>query len=175
MSGGGRYDGLVGMFSKLDIPAVGVSLGLERIITVMEELGMLPETSTTAQVLVTIHQDSTRAYAIEIAKTLRESGIPTELFLDKKKMKQQLKYANARGFRWVAFAGPDEVEAGTVTLKDFKSGDQVTVALYEAAQIISGSNISASPRAVPQCHLVASDHPAQLPRGHHGPLPHDQA
>jgi histidyl-tRNA synthetase len=137
VSGGGRYDGLVGMFSKRDIPAVGVSLGLERIITVMEELGMLPETSTTAQVLVTIHQDSTRAYAIEIAKTLRESGIPTELFLDQKKMKQQLKYANARGFRWVAFAGPDEVEAGTVTLKDFKSGDQVTVALYEAAQIIS--------------------------------------
>jgi histidyl-tRNA synthetase len=136
VSGGGRYDGLVGMFSGRTIPAVGVSLGLERIITVMEELNMLPSSSTTAQVLVTIHNDETQDYALRIASTLRKAGVRTELYLDQRKMKAQLKYANARGFRWVAFAGPDEMAAETITLKDFESGEQRTIALQEAASAL---------------------------------------
>lgn len=136
VSGGGRYDGLIGMFSGQPIPAVGVSLGLERLITVMEELGMVGANTTTADVLVTIHAPEQRAYALKIAATLRLGGIRTELFLEDKKLKAQLKYANARGFRWVAFAGPDEEAAGAVTLKDFVGGVQRTVSLQDAASSI---------------------------------------
>lgn len=139
VAGGGRYDGLVGMFSGRDIPAVGVSLGMERLITVMEEQGMLPTTSTTAEVFVTVHGPETRDYAVGIAASLRRAGIRAELFLDDRKLKAQLKYANARGFGWVVFAGPDEMADSKVTLKNFVKGLQMTVALQEAASTIQMS------------------------------------
>lgn len=136
VSGGGRYDELVGMFSGKSIPCVGVSLGLDRILTVMEELGMLAETANTAEVLVTVHDDELRHYAVQVASKLREQGVRTELCLDDRKMKHQLKYASARGFRWIVFAGPDERAAGTLTLKDFATGQQHTVEAAEAARIL---------------------------------------
>jgi histidyl-tRNA synthetase len=136
VSGGGRYDELVGMFSGSSIPCVGVSLGLDRLITVMDELGMLDGATTTAEVLVTIHDDELRSYALQTAAALRREGVRTELYLDDRKLKHQLKYAHARGFRWVVFAGPDERDAGLFTLKDLISGEQHKVAAFEAARIL---------------------------------------
>ncbi len=138
VSGGGRYDGLVGMFGGQRIPAVGVSLGLERLITVMEELGMVTATGTTADVLVVVHDADHRVYAAEVAGALRAVGVRTELFLDDRKLKGQLKHANARGYRFVAFAGPSEKDAGMVTLKDLATGAQHTVSIEDASRIVSG-------------------------------------
>lgn len=133
ISGGGRYDGLIGMFSGNDVPAVGVSLGMERIIAVMEELGMLSDTDAGARALVTIFSDDTRPASTAMAHRLRQAGIPTELYLgetsSRKAFKKQMKYANAGGYPWVIVIGPDEAAAGQATLKNMRTGDQETLAV----------------------------------------------
>jgi histidyl-tRNA synthetase len=134
ISGGGRYDKLIGMFLGQDVPSVGVSLGLERIITVMEDLGMLPGARTIAEVLVTVFDDTTRSASLRAAATLREAGVRTDLFLGDGKLKNQLKYANARAYPWVAVIGPDEAAAGTLSLKDLKSGEQWSISMVEAVR-----------------------------------------
>ena len=136
IAGGGRYDGLVGMFSGKDVPAVGVSLGLERLITLLEEEAAEAGAQATAEVLVTVHDPAAPAYAVAVATALRQGGVRTELYLDARKLKAQLKHANARGYRWVAFTGPEEEDAGSVKLKDFRTGAQEVVPLKEAASWI---------------------------------------
>lgn len=133
ISGGGRYDGLVGMFSGKPVPAVGVSLGFERLLTVMEELGMLTADTTSAQVLVTVFSPDQRDYALRVTTTLRAAGVRAELYLDDRSVKAQLKHANARGYPFVAVAGPSEADSEQVTLKDLRTGTQATVALRDAA------------------------------------------
>ena len=139
ISGGGRYDNLIGMFSGRQVPAVGVSLGLERIVTVMEELGMLPETATAAQVLVTVFDEERLAASVHCARVLREAGIDAELFLDDKNLKKQFKYANARGFPWLIVIGPDEATSGHVNLKNLKSGDQRLISVDELSAFLATS------------------------------------
>jgi histidyl-tRNA synthetase len=136
VGGGGRYDGLVGMFSGRPIPCVGVSLGIERLIVVMEEQGMTGKVGATADALVTVFDEGTRTYALQVGAALRREGVRTEVFVDDRKLKAQLKYADARGFRFVVFAGPDEVRDRTVTVKDLELGSQVTVSIEQAAHAI---------------------------------------
>ena len=83
ISGGGRYDGLVGIFSKRQVPAVGLSLGLDRLVVVMEELGLFPDLRTAARVLVTVYSDELRSHSIRAAAFLRQAGIPTQLVLER--------------------------------------------------------------------------------------------
>src|SRR5690606_28661761 len=77
LGGGGRYDNLVGMFGKEQVPAAGFSLGLERILVVMGERGMFPETLTTtpADVLVTIWNETETAESLRLAHELRRQGL----------------------------------------------------------------------------------------------------
>ncbi len=139
IAGGGRYDGLVGALSGRDLPAVGVSLGVERILVVMEELGMLPERATAAEVLVTVLDPSVRADAARVTARLRDAGIAAELYVGDSRFKAQMKHADKRGYPWVALVGPDEVAAGTVTLKDARTWDNVTSPLAEAVRKIRDS------------------------------------
>ena len=87
--GGGRYDDLVGMFSGQTIPACGFSLGLERIILIMEERGMFPERLTTQpQVLVTMFDDSTVAASLALARRLRVAGLRVDLYPGQRPLRQ---------------------------------------------------------------------------------------
>lgn len=138
ISGGGRYDGLVGMFGKEDVPAVGVSLGLERIITVMEELGMLPTAGASAPLFVTVFDDTTLSASLAFARAMREAGVDTDLYLGEARLKAQFKYANARGYAWMAIIGPDESAEGVVSLKNLQSGEQKRIPLSEAAGVLTG-------------------------------------
>ncbi len=141
IAGGGRYDQLIGMFSNQDVPSVGVSLGLERIIAVMEELGMLPETQAGAQVLVTVFSDDTLTASIDATRQLREAGIASELYLgatsSRKSFSKQMKYANAGGYPYVLVIGPDEMDAGHAKLKNMASGEQQTLPLSQVIGLLS--------------------------------------
>ncbi|MCD6352995.1 MAG: histidine--tRNA ligase [Proteobacteria bacterium] len=134
ISGGGRYDGLIGMFSGKDIPATGTSLGLERIITIMEELKMLPVTSTLSEVLVAVFDRSLVGVSFQVAAKLRSAGINTEMYLKDDKLKKQFSYANNKGIPLVIIVGPDEQEQGIVGLKDMRKGAQLTVSLDDMTQ-----------------------------------------
>ncbi|HEX8070273.1 MAG TPA: histidine--tRNA ligase [Pyrinomonadaceae bacterium] len=129
LGGGGRYDNLVGMFSGRDIPACGFSLGLERIIVVMDERGMFPPEliNTPADVMVTIWDEDSVADALALARDLRAAGLRVDVYTDADKLGKQFKYASARGVPFVAVTGPDERARGEVALKDMRSGEQRTL------------------------------------------------
>lgn len=137
VSGGGRYDGLVGMFSGRAVPAVGVSLGLERLLVVMEERGMLPGTATRTRALVTTFSPETQADALALAGRLRAEGIATESWLGAPgQLGKQFKYAGGKSIPFAVVRGPDEIAAGTATVKDLRSGEQRAVPLDEVAGIV---------------------------------------
>ncbi len=132
ITGGGRYDRLIGLFSGQDQPATGSTIGLERIITVMDELQMFPgHLTTSTRVLVTIFGEGTRSSSIEIAKILRDNGINTDLYTGKSKLRGQFGLANDKGIPLVIIAGPDEIAKKMVNIKDMRSGKQDTVKLEE--------------------------------------------
>lgn len=144
LAGGGRYDKLIGIFGKEQVPAVGIALGLERILTVMEDLGMLPGASTRAEVMVGVFDAAHRAPAARAAHDLREAGLRVELYAGAPKLKHQFKHADAIGVSWVVLVGPGEARRGTVTLKDLRSGEQIECSLAVAVERIRGGGTTAA-------------------------------
>jgi histidyl-tRNA synthetase len=125
--GGGRYDGLIGLFTKQSMPATGISFGLERLVTVMEELGMHAQKGSLTQVLVTQFSAELLDDGVRLAALLRRAGLNTELYHAPDKLKKQLSYAAARNIPAVVVLGPDEARDGRATLKNMLTGDQVVL------------------------------------------------
>ena len=125
VAAGGRYDGLIGMFSGKNVPAVGVSLGLERILVVMEERGMLGASVTRTRALVTLFSPETVPASLALAARLRHAGLEIETWLGEPGgLGKQFKYASSRGIPYAIVLGPDELAAGTVAIKDLGAGAQ---------------------------------------------------
>jgi histidyl-tRNA synthetase len=140
LGGGGRYDGLVGMFSGEDVPACGFSLGLERILVVMGERGMFPDAVTrgSADVMVTLFEGEPPSHALAVAARLRRNGLRVDVYPEVDKVGKQLKFGSARGVRFAVIIGESERQAGTVTVKDLVSGGQQTIPVADAASYIMG-------------------------------------
>ncbi|HEX8266352.1 MAG TPA: histidine--tRNA ligase [Pyrinomonadaceae bacterium] len=134
LGGGGRYDGLIGMFGKEEIPACGFSLGLERILVVMDERGMFQELeekgllkAKPADVLVTIWNEETIADSLELANDLRAQGLCVVVYPEADKLGKQFKYASSIGVSAVAILGDDERANNAVTIKYLETGEQETI------------------------------------------------
>lgn len=127
LAGGGRYDKLIGELGGRDLPATGISLGLERIVEVIKEFDLLPiKENSTTKVLVTIFDESLVGDSQKLCMCLRSIGVNTEIYLDPKaKLDKQIKYADRKGIPFVAILGPEEVGAKKVALKDLRTGKQV--------------------------------------------------
>ncbi|MDT7808199.1 MAG: histidyl-tRNA synthetase [Acidobacteriota bacterium] len=140
LGGGGRYDNLVGMFSGKDIPACGFSLGLERIIVVMNERGMFPADleRAAADCLVTVWNEESIKDSLAFASELRknEPRLRVDVYPEADKLGKQLKYASARGVPFVVVIGDDERARGEVALKELKTGEQRTVKREEVGVLI---------------------------------------
>jgi histidyl-tRNA synthetase len=132
LGGGGRYDGLVGMFSGQPVPACGFSLGLERILVVMGERGMFPASlqTTPADVMLSQIESAATADVLRLAGTLRKNGLRVLVYPETDKLGKQIKYADGLGIPYVAILGGNEVAAGTVTIKNLAAQTQRT---YEQA------------------------------------------
>jgi histidyl-tRNA synthetase len=134
LGGAGRYDGLVGMFSGQQLPATGMSLGLERIIDVAEELGLLDFQASISDVLVTIFDDEHAEDALRLAADLRRAGVRCETYLEEgRDLGRQLRYAGRRQIPFATVVGPDEAAQNVVTLRNMITGEQVSVARSELA------------------------------------------
>ena len=120
ITGGGRYDELIGSFSKQGYPATGTSFGIERIIDVMEEFDMFPAAvgKTVTQVLVTVFDSELAPESLQLARLLRQAGIRTEVYCRPTRLSTQIKYADTKGIPYAVILGSDEVEAGTVAIRD---------------------------------------------------------
>ena len=138
LGGGGRYDGLIGMFGKEQIPACGFSLGLERILFVMDERNMFPAevAATSADVMVTIWNEETIAESLKFAAELRSQGLRVVLYPEADKLGKQLKYADTINVPFVCVLGESELAEKKVTLKNMTSGEQQTITRSEAASKI---------------------------------------
>ena len=139
LGGGGRYDGLIGMFGKEQIPACGFSLGLERILVVMDERGMFPPEiaeSTPADVLVTIWSEETAPKSLKLAQDLRADGLRVTLYPEADKLGKQIKYADSINVPFVCILGESELENGTVNIKNMKTGEQQTIAYGKTGQVV---------------------------------------
>ncbi|CAN5715568.1 histidine--tRNA ligase [soil metagenome] len=135
LGGGGRYDGLIGMFSGENIPACGFSLVLERILVGMTERNMFPAdvARAAAAVMVTRFEGEDAADALRLAADIRASGLSVDIYPDADKLGKQFKYAASRGVRFVTIAGADERARGEVTVKNMVTGEQFPVTRAEVA------------------------------------------
>ncbi len=123
--GGERYDKLVGRFQNTDIPATGFAVGFDRTLEAMEQFGLLPNTSTTTKVLVSIFSEELLNHSLSTAKFLREKGVNTDIYLNRPfKLDKQLKYADKNAIPFVLIIGPEETEKNIVKLKNMKTGEQ---------------------------------------------------
>jgi len=142
LGGGGRYDGLIGMFSGENIPACGFSLGLERILVVMGERGMFPPEvqASGPDVLVTIFEDALAAESLKLAGELRAERLRVEVYPDAlrsgKDLGKAFKYADARKARCVTVLGQDELARGEVKIKNLATGEQQAVTRASVASVI---------------------------------------
>lgn len=131
---GGRYDGLIGLFCKDAIPAVGISLGLDRLLAALVELGLAADGDARVPVYVTVFDPSTAQAALGLAGRLRAAGLRAEVDAVGGKLGKQLERASKRGARVAAIVGPEEVAAQTVVLKDLRRGVQERFALETVTQ-----------------------------------------
>ncbi len=124
---GGRYDNLAERFTTQELPGVGASLGLDRLLAAMQELKLLDEISTPAPILFTqMDQKFTPEY-LRLARELRLNGLNVEVYPDTKAIKKQFKYANRHGFKIVITAGADEFENQVWQVKEMQTGTQSAV------------------------------------------------
>ncbi|MBM2840674.1 MAG: histidyl-tRNA synthetase [Bacteroidetes bacterium] len=124
--GGGRYDGLVERFLGRKIPAVGASIGVDRLLAAMQKLGLVEEVASTAQVIVTVMEQSKLSEYQRLTRDLRQAGINTEMYLgEEKTLGKQLQYANRQQIPIAVIIGSDEFAKGEVTIKNLKLGAQL--------------------------------------------------
>ena len=138
---GGRYDKLVSALSsgKVDLPAVGTSVGVDRLFSALEKLNKLKHIKTASQVLITNFDNEDAAEYVSLASDLRKAGIPTEVYYDKAKIGKQIKFANSLGIGFVIFLGSEEKENNVVKIKNLKTGEQTEIEREKIADFLSSN------------------------------------
>jgi histidyl-tRNA synthetase len=135
---GGRYDNLAGLYTNQQLPGIGASLGLDRLLAGMEELGMIPKVSTPAEVFIPYFDAARLHDYLRLAAQLRAAGFGAEVFPEPKKLGQQLKYADRRGHRVALVAGENEFASGSIQIKNLASATSQTVPLTpNASELIA--------------------------------------
>ena len=136
--GGGRYENLVGEVGGDPLPGVGFAMGDVMIRVVLEKYGLYPELKVQpADVMVTCFDAAGLSDSYAIAMELRDAGLNVSCYPEAIKLDKQIKYANKIGIKALVIAGPDELAAGKVTVKDLVNRIQQTVDRAEAASILT--------------------------------------
>ncbi len=128
---GGRYDNLAELFTKRELPGIGASLGLDRLLAAMQRLDMLPAASTPAQVLIVNFDEQLLTEYLKMAGAIRRAGIGVEIYPETKRLAHQFKYADRRGFAAAVVAGSNEFQQQKLQVKWLAKGHQMEVALDE--------------------------------------------
>ncbi len=132
---GGRYDNLAELYTTQQLPGIGASLGLDRLLAAMEELGMLPKV-THDRPTCSLRTSTQRGCTTTCGwpSQLRAAGLGVEVYPEPKKLGQQLKYADRRGFRVAIIAGEQEFGSQSVQLKNLSTGESQTVGLADGVR-----------------------------------------
>lgn len=136
---GGRYDNLAEYYTKKSLPGVGMSIGLTRFFYVLNEYKYLnTKLNAPADVLI-IPMTDDMSTAVSISARLRDEGLRTQIYMEKKKFKAKISYANKLSIPYAMFLGEDEIKEDKVTVKNMYSGEQVTVSLDDAVETMIAS------------------------------------
>jgi len=130
---GGRYDDLASLYTKQRLPGIGGSLGLDRLIAAMEELGKVDERAATAEVFVPLFARDRISDYLRLSEELRRSGLSVELYPEGRRLGAQMKYADRRGHRLAVIVGDAEWEAGTAQIKKLDTAESEEVAYEDVA------------------------------------------
>lgn len=130
---GGRYDNLAELYTKQQLPGIGASLGLDRLLAAMEELGMLPKNQTPAQIFIPYFDAAHLGEYFQLASVLRAASLCVEVYPEPIKLGKQLQYADRKGFRVAVIAGQREFDAGACQVKNLSTGESTTVSLADNA------------------------------------------
>lgn len=139
---GGRFDGLISRFTGQSVPAVGVSIGVDRLFAALQKLDRLPVNQGAMHVLIVNWQDSHIKERLELAARLRARGINTELyFAGNAPLKEQMVYALKTGASFLLLLGEKEIGVGKITLRDLRTRQQEEILLEEClARLSSGQD-----------------------------------
>ena len=137
---GGRYDNLAENYTDKKLPGVGISIGLTRFFYQMKKENILKNVQKSiAEILVVPMSEEEIDYALEIGTKLREeANINTEVFLEDKKLKAKLKYADKLKIPYIAVLGEEERINNTITLKNMQTGEQEVCKIEEVLKKIKG-------------------------------------
>lgn len=128
MFGGGRYDGLVGLFGAEPIPTVGFAPGLTTTELFLRSHDLLPKLPATTEVAVVVIDDS-MPFALETARKLREEGVNVEVDISGRKLDKQIKSVLKKEIPYLLFVGADEVRENVYTLKDTATTNEEKLSL----------------------------------------------
>jgi histidyl-tRNA synthetase len=142
VSSGGRYDNLATLFTSRRLPGVGASIGLDRLLALMEDAGWLKGTSSTAPVLiVNFPGGDARIYA-RLASRLRAAGIGAEVFPDALQAGKQMGYGSSRGHRFAVIVGPDEITGEVFNLRDLSTRNEQKSIPWSELERVVGQSLS---------------------------------
>jgi histidyl-tRNA synthetase len=137
-AGGGRYDQLIEQLGGPSIPATGIAFGFDRMVEGAIQLGLIPINESITQALVTVFDEETQKYSLKIASQLRQAGIRTEVYPELDRLGKQLKTADQKKIPYVVIVGPDEAKQGMATVRDMRTGEQLTPMMEEVGELIRG-------------------------------------
>ncbi len=130
---GGRYNNLASIYSKTEMPGVGSSIGLDRLMAALEELGVSSPRKSLTDVLVINMDDNLKGHYFSLASKLREAGLNCEIFLENRKMKNQFNFAERKNIPFAVICGEEEYQAGKINLKDLNARENYDMISLEEA------------------------------------------
>ncbi len=131
---GGRYDNLAEFYTDRKLPGVGVSIGLTRLFYKLNELNAIDANKKSMAKLLVLPMTENIEKVIEIGSAIREAEIPTEIYLEDKKIKAKFKYADRLQIPYVAVIGDDEIANEKIALKDMRTGEQESLNIQEVIE-----------------------------------------
>ncbi|MEC9092201.1 MAG: histidine--tRNA ligase [Planctomycetota bacterium] len=133
---GGRYDNLTSKFTKLPLPGIGASLGLDRLLAAQQELGLTESVKTPAPVFVVYFEKDRLTDYLEIANQLRANGIGVVVYPEAKKLDKQLKYADKQGFQLAIIVGDRDFSEQKCQVKNLAQHQQVEISLQDGFETL---------------------------------------
>ncbi|OIP77002.1 MAG: histidine--tRNA ligase [Parcubacteria group bacterium CG2_30_36_38] len=131
IAGGGRYDRLVGLFSQQDLPAVGFTIGLDRLFAALEESKLIKKQKSTAKILITFLEKELLNDYLKMTKDLRNEGLNVFFYFESVKLGKQLKFAAESEINYALIYGSQEKEKQEIIVRDILKNQQETIKFDE--------------------------------------------
>lgn len=152
VASGGRYDNLASLFTSRRLPGVGASIGLDRLLALLDEAGWLPAESTTAIVLVANFPGTDLTAAFQVAARLRAGGLGAEIYPDPIAIGKQMGYGSRRGHRVAVIVGPDGQARGVFSLRNLLTRHETKdIPLADLVDVVTHAVQAAAAALLPPC------------------------